>query len=402
MGQRRNDLIERAQRLPRVKSLADGLPIIQKAQGPRLYDVDNVGFIDYLGGGGTAVVGHANQYVLDSVKKVVSGGVPCGMHAPVEIDLVESLQFCLPWVESWCLFRDEDEAFRRAIAWARQRTGRDRFLTLDGGRSFDACCLDSGLLDGSIREVPGWSLDRIEAALVAGASKIAAIIIDPLMTGSGLIPAPDGAIVRIAEVCRKNDVLLILDERMAGFRVARGGAAERAGVTPDAAVYGGALGGGFPLGVLGFAETVEASALKLWGGQETLPHLTSMAAAEAVLSILKNDAVFARLEERSQQLSDGLLALGQRFSRPLQINRLGSVFSLYMTSSPVLDRKTAAAADWQAYRRIVDGFYSEGVLLPVSSAVPSFVSSAHGGKDIDETLEAFERVLLRLHQEDLP
>ena len=402
MGQRRNDLINRARNLPRVQSLDDGLPVVQKAQGSRLYDVDNVGFIDYVGGGGTAIVGHANQYVLDSVKKVVSGGVPQGMHAPVEVDLAESLQFCLPWVGSWCFFRDEDEAFRRVVSWARHQTGRDRFLTLDGGRSFEVCCLDSGTLDGSIREVPGWNLDRIEAAVVAGASKIAAIIVDPLMTGAGLIPAPDGALERIADVCRKNGVLFILDERVAGFRVARGGTAERAAVTPDAAVYGGALAGGFPVGVLGFGDTVEATDLRQWGGQETSPHLTSMAAAEAVLSILKNDAVFARLEERSQQLTDGLAALGERFSRPVRINRLGSVFSLYMTSDPVVDRNTAAAADWSAYRRIVDGFYSEGVFLPPIPGTPAFVSSAHGGKDVDETLEAFERVLLRLHKEDLP
>lgn len=402
MGQRRNDVIERARNLPRMRSLADGLPIVQKAQGSRLYDVDNVGFIDFVGGGGTAIVGHANQYVLDSVKKAVSSGIPGGMHAPIEVDLAESLQFCLPWVGSWFYFKDDSEAFRRAVAWARHRTGRNHFLCLDGGSSFEMCCLDSGLLDGTIREVPGWRLDRIEAALAAGASKIAAVIIDPLMTGAGLIPAPDDVLTRIAQVCRNHDVLLILDERIAGFRVARGGAAEHAGVTPDAAIYGGGLGGGFPIGVLGVAGQVDPATIEHWAGKEPAPHLPSLAAAEAVLSILKNDSVFARLEDRSQQLVDGLIALGERFSRPLQINRLSSIFSLYVTSNPVVDQKSASACDWQAYRRLVGGLYSEGVLLPANPGVPAFVSSAHGGKDVEETLEAFERVLLRLHKEDLP
>ena len=397
MGKRRDEIVERARNLPRVRDLPESRLLIHKAQGARLFDVDNVGYIDFTGGDGSAVVGYANQYISDAVKKALANGIPSGFHPPAEVDLAESLQQFLPWVGSWYFFRDEDEAFGRALMWAKVRTGRSQFLVLGASRPRNTpFCSDD------CRVIPGWDLEPFEAALGAGASKIAGVIIDPVMSGLGVVPAPEGLPAQIVQLCREAGVLSIFDERVSGLRVARGGAVERTGVTPDAAIFGGALGGGFPIGALGLAEQGQESEGLVWGGQETLAHPVALRAAEAVLSILKNDAVFERLEQRCMQLVEGMTALSERFSRPLKINQLGSIFAVYASRDDVSDDAGAQASDSEVYRRLVSALKEEGVLLPSEALTPAFVSSAHGAKDIEETLAAFERVLLRLHQEDLP
>jgi glutamate-1-semialdehyde 2,1-aminomutase len=291
---------------------------------------------------------------------------------------------------------------RGLLAWVRRTTRKDVVVVLDGGGPLGVGRRGNGYADApNIREVPGWDLDRIEAAVTAGASKIAALVVDPLMTGVGVVPAPEGALASIAGLCRRAGVVLVLDERVSGFRLHRGGAAARYEVVPDVAIYGGALGGGFPIGAVAFGEGFEAPSL---GDDDSLPapHPMSLAAAEAVVSILRNDTTYERLEARTEQLVAGLVALAERFSRPMQVNRVGSAFALYMSRQPVVDRAGAEQADGAAYRRLVTALRSEGVLLPPEPCTPAFVSNAHGAKDVDETLAVCERVLMRLHQQDLP
>lgn len=402
MGQRRDELLTRATLVPELLARVQQVPVPLKAQGVRVYDLDNIGYIDYLGGGGSAIVGYANQYVLDAVRKVLVNGIPDGVHVSQEVELAEALQQHIPWARSWWMCRTASEAVRALIGWVRRTTGREIFLVLDGGGALGMGRRAGGDPHGpSVREVPGWDLERIEAAVTAGASKIAALVVDPLMTGAGVVPAPEGALASIADVCRRAGVVLVFDERVSGFRLHRGGAAALVDVAPDAALYGGALGGGFPIGAVAFGAGFDRPTL---GDDDPLPapHPMSLAAAEAVLSILRNDTTFERLEARTEQLVAGLVALAERFSRPMQVNRVGSTFALYMSRQPVVDRAGAERADHAVYRRFVTALRSEGVLLPPEPCSPAFVSNAHGAKDVDETLAVCERVLLRLHQQDLP
>lgn len=401
MGRRADELLARAVGLPGLRSGLERLVVVVKAQGPRVYDLDNAGYIDYLGGGGSTIVGFANQFVLDAVRKVLVAGVPDGFHVPQEIDLAESLHQMLPWVGSWWLCRNSDEAVWQLLHWARETTGKNQVLMLDGGARLRVATGGAESRALPIHEVRGWDVNRIETVLAADAAKLAALVIDPLMTQVGVIPPPEGALEVIAEACRRHFVLLVFDERVAGFRVNRGGTVAWSGVVPDVAVYGGALGGGFPIGVVAFREGIDEPIQKGEGRMPT-PHPVSLAAAEAVLSILKNDTVYQRLEERTSQLVDGMLALSERFSRAMTINRVGSVFATYMTAKPVRDRRSAEQADGTSYWRFCDALRAEGVLLPRRPGGAAFVSSAHGAKDVDETLAACEQVLLRLHQEDLP
>ncbi len=401
MGRLTEELLKRAQALPGLRAGFERSVVAAKAQGARVYDADNVGYIDYQGGGGAAIVGFANQFVLDAVRKVLGNGVPDGFHVPQEVELAEALGKVLPWVGNWWLCRTQDEAVYQLLQWARDTTGKPGILMLDGGARVRIAvgAADSG--SRPIREVPGWQVERIERELATSAARLAALVVDPLMSRAGVIPAPDGVLARIAAACRDHGVLLLFDERVSGFRVHRGGAQALSGVTPDAAVYGGALGGGFPIGVVGFRAGIDEPVQKGDGRMPT-PHPVSLAAAEAVLSILKNETVYERVEERAVQLVSGIEGLASRFQRPMTVNRVGSVFALYMTAKPVTNCRAASRADATTYWRVAEGLRGEGVLLPRQPGGAAFLSSAHGAKDVEETLAACERVLLRLHQEDLP
>ena len=399
MGRRQDELIEKAASVPFLRVGADRVLVAHKAEGPRVFDVDNVGYIDYIGAGGASIVGYANQFVLDAVRKVLAGGIPEGFHVPQEVDLAETLGRFLPWVGSWWFCRSQDEAFRHVLQWARQTTGKKRFLVLDGGAPLRVGApADLAIEPGNpIREVRGWDVPKILAALTSGGSKLAALIVDPLMGRFGVVPPPDGVLQEIAEACRDNDVLFVMDERVSGFRVHRGGASALAGVVPDAAVYGAALGGGFPIGVVAFRE-----AQPPLDGVDPVPtpHPAALGAADAILSILKNDAVYEQLEKRTDQLVTGLLSLAERFEWPLVINRVGSVFAIYLTDKPVDSQRRLKASDGEGYRRFAELLQTEGILVPSEPGRAAFVSSNHGAKDIDETLAACEKVLLKLHQED--
>jgi len=353
MGRRQDELIEKAVSVPVLREGADRVLVVQKAEGPRVFDVDNVGYIDYIGAGGATIVGYANQFVLDAVRKVLAGGVPEGFNVPQEVELAATLSRFLPWGASWWFCRNQDDAFRHVLRWARQTTGKKRFLALDGGAPLLVGAPAELAIEreNPIREVRGWDVPKILAALTSGGSKLAALIVDPLMGRFGVVPPPDGVLDEIAEACRDNGVLLVMDERVSGFRVHRGGASALAGVIPDAAVYGAALGGGFPIGVVAFRD--EQPPL---GGFDPLPtpHPVALSAADAILSILKNDAVYEHLEKRTDQLVDGLLELADRFEWPLTINRVGSIFAIYLTDQSVVDRRGLEASDSDGYRRFAE------------------------------------------------
>ena len=399
MGRRQDELNEKAVSVPILRAGTDRVLVAQKAEGPRVFDVDNVGYIDYIGAGGATIVGYANQFVLDAVRKVLARGVPEGFHVPQEVDLAETLGRFLPWVASWWFCQNQDDAFRHVLQWARQTTGKKRFLVLDGGAPLRVgapadLAIDPG---NPIREVRGWDVPKILAALTSGSTKLAALILDPLMGRFGVVPPPDGVLEEISEACRDNGVLLVMDERVSGFRVHRGGACARAGIIPDAAVYGAALGGGFPIGVVGFRE-VQPPLI----GFDPMPtaHPVALSAADAVLSILKNDSVYEHLEKRTDQLVHGLIELADRFEWPLTINRVGSVFAIYLTDKPVVGQRRFKASDGDGYRRFATLLRSEGILLPREPGRAAFVSSTHGAKDVEETLAACEKVLLNLNQDD--
>jgi len=387
--------------LPELRAWAEQRPLLLKAQGARTYDVDNVGLLDYTAAGGSVIVGYGNQFVLDAVRRVLATGVPDGHRVPGEVDLAEALRQALPWVRTWWMCRDEDVARAATLWWARQTTSRDVVLVLDGGDAVVHGTAPAVDRDDRLVPVTGWDPAGVADAMERRPGGVAALVVDPLMSRLGLIPPPPNVMPALEDVCRQHGALLVFDERVSGFRVARGGASAWLGVTPDAAILGGALGGGFPLGVVAFSRPSEDVADAVGVGLPP-PHPVSLAAAEAVLSILKNESTYERLEDRAEQLVGGVLALAERFARPMTANRVGSAFALYMSSSPVRDQAGVEGSDLDAYRSFARDLRTEGVLVPASPMEPAFVSNAHGAKDIEETLAACERVLKQASQEESP
>ena len=209
MGRLHDELMERATLLPVLRAGGAGSVVARKAQGPKVYDLDNIGYVDYLGGGGSSVVGFANQFVLDAVKKALESGVPVGFHVPNEVDLSEKLAQFLPWIGAWWFCRNPEEAMRETLAWARRTSGKDVILGFQGGATVEPraeMCPAGGA--PAIREIASWKVSRMVEAITAGASEIAAVMVEPLMTRYGLIPLESDAVATVAEACRDEGMRL--------------------------------------------------------------------------------------------------------------------------------------------------------------------------------------------------
>lgn len=416
MGLRTDELIAQA----RVHSplLArrgeDGL-LLAKAQGCRVFDADNMAYVDLLGGGGANLLGYGNQYLLDAVRKASSFGLASGFHATAEVELVDLLSEILPDYGPWVLTPAESEAWELALRWCRRDTGRQRVVVFDGNRRGSTEALQvsaAGPLGISqplvagipsevarlVRVVPWGSVDAFHDVLSEVGVDTAAVVLDPIASLFGVL-RPDPEFVREVQVgTRAAGARLVLDETITGFRLARGGATESFGLEPDVVVLGGALGGGVsPIGAVTWPLRLHA----MPGDELPAPAPPiSVLAATATLSVLRNESIHQRLEERGGQLQAGVEALADKFGRSLKCNRIGSVFALCFSRTGVTDGRSFARVDQELWGRFARGVRENGVLLPSRSPATSFLSHAHGVKDIEKVLTAMEQTLRRMQKED--
>jgi glutamate-1-semialdehyde 2,1-aminomutase len=416
VGQRGEELLSQArQAAPLAARRGEDSLLLAKAQGCRVFDADNVAYIDLLGGGGTNLLGYGNQYVLDAVRRASTTGLASGFHATAEIELVDLLSELLPSLSPWVLTPSENIAWELALRWCRRDTGRQRLVVFEGNRrgSVEAfhvgaagpLGMSQSLLAGIPNEVarlvrvaPWGNGEAFEEMMGEVGVDTAAVVLDPIASQLGVL-TPDPAFVALVQ--RKTAEVgarLVLDETITGFRLARGGATEVFGITPDVSVFGGVLGGGVShLGAVSWARKHAATP-----GDELPPPPSPIAvlAATATLSVLRNDAVHLRLEERGAQLQAGVEALAERFGRNLRCSRLGSVFALAFARQPVVDGNSFARIDhdtWSRFTRLVrDG----GVLLPTRASSLAFLSHAHGVKDVEQVLATMEAALKRMLKED--
>lgn len=388
---------------------------LAKAQGCRVFDADNVGLVDLTGGGGCCLLGYANQYVLDAVRKATTLGLAAGFASTSEVELGEACAEFLPDYGPWVFTSSETEAFELAIRFCRRHTGRMRLVVFDANRTGAVEALQvipggpvglslpriAGLLPElarTVRVVPWGNADALARVLEEVGVDTAAVIVDPIASQFGVIPPDPGFFQRVRELTRHVGALLILDETLTGFRLDRGGANQVFRVDADVLVLGGVLGGGVStLGAVAFARRLGVAM-----GDDVAPPPSplAVAAALATLSVLRNDAGYQRLEERSAQLEAGVVALAEKFERPLRISRVGSIFSLSFSRQGVRDAASAAACDQATYRRFFEAVKDNGALLPAKSPAPAFLSLAHGVKDVEAVLQAMEVALRKMQKED--
>lgn len=417
VGSRNASLVERAEGLfpggvnsPVRAFRSVGRPplVLERGDGPHVWDVDGQRFVDYIGAWGPAILGHADASVVDAVASAARNGFALGATNPLEIELGEAIRMAMPSMERLRFTSSGTEAVMSALRVARAATGRDLVVKFAGayhGHS-DGLLVEagSGLATQAIAGsagvpeavaatavvLPYNDFGAASEAFAARPGRIAAVIVEPIVANAGVIPPAAGFLEHLREVTRLDGALLVFDEVITGFRLARGGAQARFGVMPDLTTLGKIIGGGMPIGAYGGrADLMDlvAPAGPVYQAGTLSGHPLSMAAGIATLDQLSEERYVA-LDESAAALATGLAAAAADAGRKLAVARVGSLLTVFFRSTPPLDAAEALVSDREAYARFFGAMLDQGILLPPSQFEAWFVSMAHGPAEIDATLGA--------------
>jgi glutamate-1-semialdehyde 2,1-aminomutase len=392
-----------------------GTPLfIEMGQGGRIFDADNLQYIDCVGSWGPMILGHGHRYVVEAVKKAATRGFSFGAPTAAEVELAEMLVQAVPSMEMVRLVNSGTEATMSALRLARAATGRSKVLKFDGGYHghVDSLLVKAGS-GGATFNVPDSAgipeevarltliaryndLDDVRAQM---SGEVAAIIVEPVAGNMGCVPPQPGFLEGLRAICDEHGALLILDEVMTGFRVAYGGAQERFGVKPDITTLGKIIGGGLPIGAYGASRSVMqlVSPLGPMYQAGTLSgNPVAVAAGRATLSVLRNSSIYDDLEERSSEFESGVRAAADKHNIPSTFNRVGSMWTLFFTEGPVTDFESANRSNRDKFARFFHLMLGEGVYLPPSQLESAFFSAAHAKKDVQQMVERVDRVFKKL------
>ena len=368
-----------------------GVPrVIERAAGARVWDVDGNELIDYVGSWGPMILGHAHPTVVAAVVGAAERGTSYGAPSPGEVELADLVVAAMPHVERLRFVSSGTEAAMSAVRLARAATGRERIVKMTGGYHGHADALlvepgsgaiglpaSAGVTRGAARDtlvVPFNDLGAVEAALADG--DVAAVIVEPVAANAGVTPPADGYLPGLRRMADDAGSLLVFDEVITGFRIARGGATERYGVTPDLVVLGKIIGGGLPVGAYGGRADLMGLVAPdgpVYQAGTLSGNPLAMAAGAATLRML-DAALYEGLEDTGASLEAGLCDAAADAGHELRVDRVGSLLGV------------KAAGD--AFPAFFHVMLSAGILLPPSPHEAWFVSAAHTGADIDATLRA--------------
>jgi glutamate-1-semialdehyde 2,1-aminomutase len=390
-----------------------GSPLfIARGKGSRVFDADGNGYLDYVASWGPLIAGHCHPEVMRATQEAMKTGASFGAPCPGEIKLAEMVQARMPWLERLRFVSSGSEATTAAIRLARGHTGRDGVVKMDGcyHGAVDSLLVKagSGVETLGLPDSPGVPADlarhtltlpfndlsAAERLFAARGKEIACLIIEPVVGNMGVLVPRQGYLSGLAEICRSAGALFIVDEVMTGFRLARGGACERLGLKPDLVTLGKVIGGGLPVGAVGGrAEVMErlAPAGPIYQAGTLSGNPMAMAAGASTLELLDSARAYQQLEASSAQLGDGLAAAARAAGVPVQVNRVGSMLTIFFTGEPVEDAASARRCDTKAFGRFFHAMLEGGVYLPPSQFEAAFVSLAHSGVDIEDTIAASKK-----------
>lgn len=389
---------------------------VDHAAGARIRDVDGNEYIDYVGTWGPAILGHAPQVVVDAVREAARRGLSYGIPNPLEVEMAELICAWVPSVEKVRMVNSGTEATMSCVRLARGFTGRDKIVKFEGCYHGHVDSLlvragsgalthgqpDSAGVPGALAELtvtlPFNDAEALEKIFAAHGPEIAAIIVEPVPANAGLIPPLPGYLQKLRDVCTSHGALLIFDEVMTGFRVAKGGVQELTGVMPDLTAMGKVIGGGLPVGAFG-------------GRAEIMDHLSpdgpvyqagtlsgnplAMAAGLAQLRELERTDAWAQLEKLGAQFEQTARAASAAAGKNYAFHRLGSMFCLFFTEEPVRNLDEAKKSDTAAFARFFHHCLDRGVYLAPSQFETGFISTAHTAADIARSAEVAEEALRR-------
>jgi len=381
----------------------------QSAQGAYLTDVDGNRYVDYIGSWGPMIAGHAHPKVLDAVARVMRDGLSFGVPNPLEVTMAETITRLVPSCEMVRMVNSGTEATLSAIRLARGATGRERIVKFEGcyhghGDSF-LVKAGSGMLTLGVPDSPGVpkaladltltlpynDFDAATRMFDAHGSEIAGLIIEPIVGNANCILPREGYLQHLRALCSKHGTVLIFDEVMTGFRVALGGAQQRYGVTPDLSTFGKIIGGGMPVGAYGGrADLMQqiAPSGPIYQAGTLSGNPVAMAAGLATLELIQAEGFYQSLEQKTNQLCDGLEQAARAAGVPVTTNRSCAMFGLFFTDKKVESFADAIACDTQAFNRFFHGMRKRGVYLAPSAYEAGFISAAHGDVEINHTIEA--------------
>ena len=396
-----------------------GTPIfVEKAKGAYLYDVDGNTYLDYISSWGPMILGHAFAPVIEAVKSRADKGTSFGIPTELETEIARLALQMIPNMDKIRFVNSGTEACMSAVRLARGATQREKIIKFKGcyhGHS-DAFLIQagSGAVTFGSPSSPGVTAGTAKDTLLADYNnlteveqlfqeypeEIAAIIVEPVAGNMGCIPPAEGFLEGLRALCDQYTSLLIFDEVMTGFRLAKGGAQELLGVKADIVTYGKVLGGGLPVGAFAAKKEIMkylAPEGPVYQAGTLSGNPLAMAAGLAMLQALDADPqIYTRLAEKTERLELGLNTVLENKGIPYQINRLGSMISLHFTEQPVIDFETAAKGDNERFNSYFHGMLNEGIYLPPSAFESYFLNDALSIENIDRTVEAFSKISSQL------
>ena len=393
-----------------------GTPIfVERAKGAYLYDADGNKLIDYIASWGPMILGHAHEPVIDAVKSRADLGTSFGMPTALETQIAELAISMVPNIDKIRFVNSGTEACMSAVRLARGVTKREKIIKFSGcyhGHS-DAFLIEagSGAVTFGSPSSPGVTIGTAKDTLLAPYNnieavtqlfkeypdEIAAIIIEPVAGNMGCIPPAEGFLEGLRSLCDQYESLLIFDEVMTGFRLAKGGAQELLGIKADIVTFGKVLGGGLPVGAFAAKNDIMkylAPEGPVYQAGTLSGNPLAMSAGLAMLQELNdNEQVFIRLATKTARLHEGLASILKDSKIPYQINRLGSMISLHFTENEVIDFETATSGNNKRFNKYFHGMLNEGIYLPPSAFESYFLNDALSIEDIDFTINAFKKVI---------
>jgi glutamate-1-semialdehyde 2,1-aminomutase len=427
---------------------------VDRAKGAHVFDVDGNEYVDYVGTWGPAILGHAHPKIIFAVREAALNGTSFGIPNPLEVRMARMICGAVPSVEKVRMCNSGTEATMSAIRLARGFTKRDKIIKFEGcyHGHVDSLLVKAGsgaLTFGSPDSagvpaaftqhtvvLPFNDAEAVRSAFAANLGQVAGIIVEPVPGNAGLYLPKPGYLEFLREITKTEGALLIFDEVMTGFRLARGGAQERYGIKPDLSCFGKIIGGGLPVGAFGGrteimdllaplgpvyqAGTLSGNPLAMAAGIAGLEELgisdfgfriselgnskisdhspspgSSPPGGEKKTDARSGD-VYARLEELGAQLEAGMKEAAKAAGVPVEFKRIGSMFCGYFTDEPVHNLADAMRSDRERFKKYFHGMLEAGVYVAPSQFEAGFISTAHSAEDIERTVKAAAKVMKTL------
>jgi len=399
----------------RAFSAVGGTPVfVEKAKGAYLYDVDGNKLIDYINSWGPMILGHAHEPVVNAVIDKAEKGTSFGMPTEIETEIAALAVSMVPNIDKIRFVNSGTEACMSAVRLARGYTGKDKIIKFAGcyhGHS-DSFLIQagSGAVTFGAPNSPGVTqgtakdtllatyndLNNVEEVIAANKDEIACIILEPVAGNMGCIPPAKGFLEGLRNLCDANNILLIFDEVMTGFRLAAGGAQELFGVRADIVTFGKVIGGGLPVGAFAARKEIMdhlAPIGPVYQAGTLSGNPLAMAAGLAMLKELdQNRQVFESINKKTEYLHKGLNAALTSEGVKFTINRVGSMISVHFSEKPVIDFASAAAANNENFKKFFHGMLNEGIYIAPSAFETWFLCDALSYEDLDATITACGRV----------